>query len=292
MANSIKSDTRRLALILLFMPFALWITLLIVLPHIGMFVLSLKEKVAPRVYEYGFENYINFAQEPIYWNTLLRTGTVSLLVTFLALLIGFPVAYYIAKIAGNRTKGALFLLCLIPLWVSDLIRAFGWILLLRETGVISSALQASGIIDGPIEMLYNDATVIMGLVYTVVLFMIVPLVSTLDGMNDEMIEAGYNLGGSGLTVLRRIIIPYAMPGIVAGCIVVFMMSAGSYLTPILLGGKNSSWFTEQIYDQFISRYNWESGAAFGFVLLIFTSMVVWLGLKLSGQTLSSTVAKS
>ena len=292
MASSTAKDAKRLALILLFMPFALWITLLILLPHIGMFILSLKEKVAPRVYEYGLDNYINFAQEPIYWNTLLRTGSVSLLVTLLALLIGFPVAYYIAKIAGHRTKGALFLLCLIPLWVSDLIRAFGWILLLRETGVISSALQASGLIDTPIEFLYNDATVIMGLVYTVVLFMIVPLVSTLDGMNDEMIEAGYNLGGSGFTVLRRIIIPYAMPGIVAGCIVVFMLSAGSYLTPILLGGKNSSWFTEQIYDQFISRYNWESGAAFGFVLLVFTSLVVWLGLKLSGQTLSSTVAKN
>jgi len=129
-----------------------------------------QEKVAPRVYEYGFDNYINFAQEPIYWNTLLRTGSLSLLVTLLALLIGFPVAYYIAKLAGNRSKGALFLLCLIPLWVSDLIRAFGWILLLRETGVVSTSLQASGIIDTPIEFLYNDATVIMGLVYTVVLF--------------------------------------------------------------------------------------------------------------------------
>lgn len=290
--DAYNGNTKKLTLFLLFAPFAMWIVLLIVLPHIGMLVLSLKEKVAPRVYEYGFDNYINFLMEPIYWNTLLRTGSMSLLVTFLALLIGFPVAYYIAKLAGNRSKGALFLLCLIPLWVSDLIRAFGWILLLRETGVVSSSLQSIGIIDQPVEFLYNDATVIMGLVYTVVLFMIVPLVSTLDGMNDELIEAGYNLGGNGFTVLRRIIIPYAMPGIVSGCIVVFMLTAGSYLTPILLGGKNSSWFTEQIYDQFISRYNWESGAAFGFVLLLFTSAVVWLGLKLSGQTLSSTVAKS
>ena len=287
-----NSDTKRLGLLLLFTPFVLWIALLVIIPHIGMFILSLKEKVAPRVYEYGLDNYINFASEPIYWNTLLRTGVMSLLVTFLALLIGFPVAYYIAKIAGKRSKGALFLLCLIPLWVSDLIRAFGWILLLRETGVISKSLQGLGLINTPVEFLYNDATVVMGLVYTVVLFMIVPLVSTLDGMDNEMVEAGYNLGGNTLTVLRRIIIPYAMPGIVSGCIVVFMLTAGSYLTPILLGGKNSSWFTEQIYDQFITRYNWESGAAFGFVLLTFTSIVVWLGLKLSGQTLSSTVARS
>ncbi|KGF70013.1 spermidine/putrescine ABC transporter permease [Hoeflea sp. BAL378] len=287
-----QNDIKRLSLYLLFAPFALWIALLIILPHAGMLYISLREKVAPRVYEFGLGNYINFFNEPIYWNTLIRTGSMSLLVTVLALLLGFPIAYYIAKIAGYRTRGALFLMCLIPLWVSDLIRAFGWILLLRETGIISSSLQWAGVISTPIEFLYNDATVIVGLVYTVILFMIVPLVSTLDGMDDSMIEAGYNLGGNGPTVLRRIIIPYAMPGIVSGCIVVFMLTAGSYLTPILLGGKNSSWFTEQIYDQFITRYNWESGAAFGFVLLAFTSLVIWIGLKLSGQTLSSTVARS
>ncbi|WP_417680337.1 ABC transporter permease [Roseibium sp.] len=287
-----QKDFRRLALILLFAPFALWIILLIVLPHIGIIALSLREKVAPRVYEFGFGNYMDFLNEPIYWNTLLRTGSMSLLVTALALLIGFPIAYYIAKLAGNRTRGALFLLCLIPLWVSDLIRAYGWILLLRETGVISSFLQWAGLVDQPIEFLYNDVTVIIGLVYTVILFMIVPLVSTLDGMDNSMIEAGYNLGGNGFTVLRRIIIPYAMPGIVSGCIVVFMLTAGSYLTPILLGGKNSSWFTEQIYNQFITRFNWEAGAAFGMLLLLFTSVVIWLGLKLSGQTLANTVAKS
>ena len=287
-----QQDIKRLSLILLFMPFALWILLLIVLPHIGMGVLALREKVAPRVYEFGLGNFIDFAQEPIYWNTLLRTGSMSLLVTALALIAGFPIAYYIAKIAGRRSRGALFLLCLVPLWVSDLIRAFGWILLLRETGVISRVLQTVGLLDGPVELLYNDVTVIIGLVYTVILFMIVPLVSTLDGMDNAMIEAGYNLGGNGFTVLRRIIVPYAMPGIVSGCIIVFMLTAGSYLTPILLGGKNSSWFTETIYEQFITRYNWESGAAFGFLLLVFTSTVVWLGLKLSHQTLAGTVARS
>ncbi|HEY9566557.1 MAG TPA: ABC transporter permease [Thalassobaculum sp.] len=285
-------DIRRLSLILLFAPFALWILLLIVLPHLGMGVLALREKIGPRQYQFGFGNFVEFLQEPIYWNTLLRTGSMSLLVTALALLIGFPIAYYIAKVAGGRTRGALFLVCLIPLWVSDLIRAFGWILLLRETGVVSSSLQALGLIEGPVELLYNDVTVVIGLVYTVILFMIVPLVSTLDGMDNAMIEAGYNLGGSGFTVLRRIIVPYAMPGIVAGCIIVFMLTAGSYLTPILLGGKYSSWFTETIYAQFITRYNWESGAAFGFLLLAFTSAAVWIGLKLSGQTLAGTVARS
>jgi len=285
-------DAKRLTLILLFAPFALWIVLLILLPHIGMGVLSLREKVAPRVYEFGFDNYLDFFREPIYWHILSRTAGISIVVTFLALIIGFPVSYYIAKIAGPRSKGALFMFCLIPLWVSDLIRAFGWILLLRETGAISGILQWTGLVSQPVEFLYNDAAVIVGLVYTVMLFMIVPLTSTLEGMDDAMVEAGYNLGGNGFTVLRRIIIPYAMPGIVSGCIIVFMMTAGSYLTPVLLGGKYSSWFTQTIYDQFITRYNWESGAAFGFLLLIFTSLVVWIGLKLSGQSLSTTVARS
>lgn len=286
-----SSDASRLTLILLFTPFALWIILLIILPQIGVGWLSLREKLGPREYAFGFGNYLDFFREPIYWNTLLRTAWISVLVTILALFIGFPVAWYIAKIARQRSRAALFLMCLIPLWVSDLVRAFGWILLLRETGIISGALQWAGLSSGPVELLYNDITVVIGMVYTVVLFMIVPLVSTLDGMDNALLEAGYNLGGSRITVFRRIVIPYAMPGIVAGCIITFMLAAGSYLTPILLGGKNSMWFTEQIYEQFVTRYNWESGATFGVLLLVFTSGVVWLGLRLTGQNLASTVAK-
>ena len=284
-------DAGRLSLILLFTPFVLWIGLLIILPQLGIGYVSLREKITYNEYSWGLKNYWGLIGEPVYRNTLFRTAWMSVLVTGLALLSGFPIAYYIAKIARERSRAALFLMCLIPLWVSDLVRAYGWIVLLRESGVISTALVRWGIIDQPIEMLYNDITVIIGLVYTVILFMIVPLVSTLQGMDDALLEAGYNLGGSRLTVLRRIIIPYAMPGIVSGCIITFMLTAGSYLTPILLGGKNSSWFTEQIYNQFITRYNWESGSAFGVALLIFTSLVVWLGLRLTGQSLATTVAK-
>ena len=287
-----KKDAERLSLILLLTPFLLWIVLLIIVPHIGIAALSLREKLGPREYTYGLANYVEFINEPIYWNTLLRTAVISILVTVLTLIVGFPIAYYIAKIAKQQTRAALFLLCLIPLWVSDLVRALGWILLLRETGVVSSVLQWAGLVSGPVELLYNDVTVVFGLVYNVVLFMIVPLVSTLDGMDNSLIEAGYNLGGSRLTVFRRIIVPYAMPGIVAGCIVVFMLTAGSYITPVLLGGKNSMWFTEKIYNQFITRYNWESGATFGILLLAFTSFTVWLGLRVSGQKLSTTVARS
>jgi spermidine/putrescine transport system permease protein len=164
-------------------------------------------------------------------------------------------------------------------------------ILLRETGVVSSALQWLGLASGPIEFLYNDAAIMVGLVYTSMLFMVVPLVTTLDSLDDSYIEAGYDLGGNGFAVMREIVVPHAMPGIVSGCIVVFMLSLGNYLTPILLGGKDSLWFTEQIYAQFITRFNWEQGSAFGFLLLILSSLIVWAGLKLTRQTLGETVGQ-
>ncbi|KGM87391.1 ABC-type spermidine/putrescine transport system, permease component I [Roseovarius mucosus DSM 17069] len=276
---------------LLFAPFAAWIALLIVIPHIDMLILSLREKVAPRVYETGFRNYADFAATWVYPWTLLRTVVFSIIATVLTFLIGFPVAYYIAKIAQGRTKAALFMLCLLPFWVSEIVRVFGWMLLLRETGLISNALQGLGLTSGPVELLYNDAAILIGLVYTSMLFMIVPLISTIDGMDDALVEAGYDLGGNGWTVMTRIVIPYAMPGIIAGSIVVFMLALGNYLTPTLLGGKSGQWFTAQIYSQFITRFNWELGSAFGFILLATSSALVWLLLRLSGQSLSNTLGR-
>lgn len=286
-----NSDKSKLGFILLLAPLLIWLLTLIVLPHVGMFIVSLREKVGIREYETSFANYAVFFNEPLYWNTFARTAYMSITSTILTLLIGFPVAYYIAKLTRGRTKTTLFLMCLIPFWVSELVRTFGWMILLRETGVLSSFLQYIGAVGGPIEFLYNDAAIMTGLVYTSMLFMVVPLVTTLDSLDDSLIEAGYDLGGSSLSILREIIIPHAMPGIVSGCIVVFMLSLGNYLTPILLGGKDSLWFTGLIYNQFITRFNWELGSAFGFLLLGLSSLIVFLALKLSGQSLGKTMGR-
>ncbi|HFQ16115.1 MAG TPA: ABC transporter permease [Rhodobacteraceae bacterium] len=282
---------KRLGLILLLAPLLIWLLALIVIPHIDMFLLSMREKLGPGNYQTSTANYMTFFREPLYWNTFARTAIMSIATTAITLLVAFPVSYYIAKLARGKIRAALFTLCLLPFWVSELVRTFGWMILLRETGVISNLLQWLGLARGPVEMLYNDATIMVGLVYTSMLFMVVPLVTTLDSLDDSFVEAGYDLGGNGWSVLREIVIPHAMPGIVSGCIVVFMLSLGNYLTPILLGGKSSLWFTEQIYDQFITRFNWEQGAAFGFLLLILSSVIVWTGLKLSGQTLSTTMGE-
>lgn len=282
-------DQAKLGLVLLLMPLLLWLSLLIIIPHIDMFLVSLRERVGVREYETGLSNYITFFTEPLYIRTFARTAIMSVLATVLTLIIAFPISYYIAKIARGRLQATLFLLCLLPFWVSELVRTFGWIILLRETGIISNVLQYLGLTEGPVEMLYNDAAMMVGLIYTSMLFMVVPLVTTLESLDDSMIEAGYDLGGNGFTVMREIVVPHAVPGIVSGCIVVFMLSLGNYLTPTMLGGKDSLWFTELIYSQFIVRFNWELGAAFGFLLLGLSSFIVWAGLKLTGQTLEKTM---
>lgn len=289
--GAVKARTARprLGLYLLLAPVVLWLGLLIVMPLAEMMAISLRQRIGPGQYQFSLANYVNFFTEPLYWNTFARTALFSLLVTALTLVLAFPISYYIAKLARGRAKGVLFVLCLLPFWVSELVRTLGWIIILRETGLLSTALQALGLASRPVEFLYTDAAMVLGLVYTSLLFMVVPLVTTLEGLPDEVVEAGYDLGGNGFVVLREIVVPFAMPGIVAGSIVVFMLTLGNYVAATLLGGKSSLWFTEQIYTQFITRFNWEQGAAFGFVLLGFSSLAVWIGLRLTGQSLSSTL---
>lgn len=269
-----------------FLPVALWLLLLIVLPHAELLRLSF---TSSRPGGFTLQNYMAFFSEPIYWLTFVRTAFYSVIVTFLVMVIALPVAFYITKVARVRAGGFLMVLILVPFWVSELIRVYGWIILLRESGVINRLFTSIGLFSRPIEMLYNDVTMIMGLVYTSMLFMVVPIVGVMDALDDSLIEAAYDLGASKTAIWRTIIIPHCMPGMVSGGIIVFMLVLGSYLTPNLMGGKNSLWFTEQIYNQIILYFNWNQGAAFGFLLLLLSSMIIWVALKITGQNLREVV---
>jgi spermidine/putrescine transport system permease protein len=280
----------KLGFFIFFIPVFLWLFLLIILPQIDLLLMSLKVENDVGDMVWSFNNYNAFFKENIYWYTFVRTATYSILVTFLTFVVTFPIAFYITKVVSPKYKGFLTILLLMPFWVSELVRVYGWMILLRESGVINYYLMQFGLIDKPIEMLYNDISMIMGLVYTSMLFMIVPLISALDGMDDSYIEAALDLGASKFVIFFKIIIPYAAPGIVSGSIVVFMLTLGNYLTPNLMGGKNSLWFTEQIYNQFIASFNWNQGAAFGFLLLILSSLIIWIGLKISKQNLSKALS--
>jgi spermidine/putrescine transport system permease protein len=282
----------RLTLLLLMAPALVWLVGLVILPHFELAILSLRTRVAPRVYEIGLDQYRTFIDEPLYWHPVVRTAAMSIVATFCTLLVAFPTAWYIAKIARGRIKSLLLVLCLIPFWVSETVRTLGWMILLRESGVLPRLMVHLGITAAPVEMLYHDATILVGLVYTSLLFMIVPLVGALESLDDSLIEAAYDLGGTGWSIVRQIVVPHAAPGIVAGSIIVFMLTIGNYLTPTLLGGKNSLWFTEQIYTQFITRFNWEQGAAFGFLLLLLSTAIVWIGLKLSRQSFGDVMRRA
>ncbi len=277
------------ALLFFLTPVLLWLILLIVLPQIDLLIMSFRFENDDGRMVWSFTNYLNFFEEPIYWLTFVRTAVYSVLVTFLTFVIALPIAFYITKVVSPRYQGFLTLLLLLPFWVSELVRVYGWMILLRESGVFNHFLIKLGILAKPVEMLYQDSTMILGLVYTSMLFMVVPLLAVLDSLDNSLIEAAYDLGANMWTILFKIIIPHATPGIVSGAIVVFMLTLGNYLTPNLMGGKNSLWFTEQIYNQFIASFNWNQGSAFGFLLLFLSSMVIWLGLKLSRQKLGKVV---
>ncbi len=283
-----KSKTRKIrwSFIIFFIPVALWLLLLIVLPHIELLRISLTSTSTDG---FTLDNYKAFFLEPIYWLTFVRTAVYSIIVTAIVLVISMPVAFYITKISKIKTQGLLMILILVPFWVSEMIRVYGWMILLRESGVINSIMLKLGIFNQPIEMLYNDITMIMGLVYTSMLFMIVPIIGVLGSLDDSLIEAAHDLGAKKLAIWKEIIIPYCMPGIMSGSIIVFMLVLGSYLTPKLMGGKNALWFTEQIYNQIIVYFNWEQGSAFGFLLLILSSMIIWVALKLTKQSFSEVV---
>ncbi|HEX4153183.1 MAG TPA: ABC transporter permease [Steroidobacteraceae bacterium] len=282
----------RLGLGLLLAPAMLWLGALIILPHVDLAVLSFRERVGPRHYVPSLAQYRTFFVEPLYWHVFVRTAVMSVIATFFTLLLAFPVAWYIAKLAKGRTGSLLFIVCLIPFWVSETVRTLGWMILLRESGVLPSVLVKLGITTVRPELLYHDATIMVGLVYTSMLFMLIPLVSSLESLDNSLIEAAYDLGAGGLTTLRTIVIPHAAPGITAGCIVVFMLTLGNYLTPTLLGGKSSQWFTEQIYNQFITRFNWEQGAALGFLLLGLSTALVMIGLRLAGQRFGDVMRRT
>ena len=277
---------------LLLAPALLWLGALIVLPHVDLAFLSFRERVSPRHYIPSLAQYKTFFLEPLYWRVFVRTAVMSVIATFLTLLLGFPIAWIIAKLAQGKASSLLFILCLIPFWVSETVRTLGWMILLRESGVLPSLLVKLGVTAVPVELLYHDATILVGLVYTSLLFMVIPLISSLESLDNSLIEAAYDLGASGATILRTIVIPHAAPGITAGCIVVFMLTLGNYLTPTLLGGKNSQWFTEQIYTQFITRFNWEQGAAFGFLLLALSTAMVVIGLKIAGQRFGDVMQRT
>ncbi len=280
---------RNLTLFILLLPGLLWILMLIVIPQFSMFIDSFKFR--PIYHKKGFtlENYAYFFTNLLYIKIFLKTLGVAILITFVSFLVCFPIAFYIAKVAKPDMARKIFILVIIPFWVSELIRTFSWMIILGDHGVINRFLMMLHLRTEPITLLYNNFSVTVGLVYNYLLFMILPIYSTLEGMDNSLMEAAQDLGANRFNVMRRIVIPYSLPGIMSGSIMVFMLSVGTYIAPTLLGGTKEIWFTELIYNKFFKAMNWRLGSALAFTLLILTLLFIFLVIKIAGLKLTDVI---
>ena len=204
------------------------------------------------------ESYRRLA-DPLYGIILLRTFWIAGVSSLLCMLLGFPLALFISR-SGAR-KNLYLSLVILPFWTSFLVRTYAWMFLLRDTGLINTALQSMGLIHGPLPLLYNDGAVILGLVYSYLPFMVLPLYATLERLDPNLLEAAADLGAKPGATMLRVVLPLCAPGIRAGSVLVFIPCLGAYLTPDLLGGGKSVMAGNLIQNQFTNARDWPFGSA-------------------------------
>ncbi len=198
---------------------------------------------------------------------ILRSVYLAGLTTAICLILGFPVAWYLVCQDDNRRRTLLFLVTL-PFWINTLIRTYCWVLILRDEGLANGLLKAAGVISTPLPLLYNDASILLGLVYTFLPFMVLPIYSTLERIDPRLIEAAYDLYANRGAVFARVIWPLARPGALVGASLVFAPSLGSFLAPDLLGGGKKLLIGSLVQMQFTSSRNWPFGAALSILVTI------------------------
>lgn len=219
------------------------------------------------------ENYVRLL-DPLYGGILVRSFAISLVSTLICLVLGFPLALFIAR--SGRHRNLYLNLVMIPFWTSFLVRTYAWMFLLRDTGLINTALLAVGIIREPLPLLYNDGAVVLGLVYGYLPFMVLPLYTTLEKLDRSLIEAAADLGARPWTTFTHVMLPLSMPGIRAGSILVFISCIGAYLTPDLLGGSKTIMIGNVIQNQFTAARDWPFGAACSLGLMLLVMLLLKL----------------
>jgi spermidine/putrescine transport system permease protein len=201
-------------------------------------------------------------------------------VTALCFLIAYPMAYFMAKIAKPSSVPTLLLLIFVPLWVSEVLRAFAWWIILAFKGPLNSLLLALGLIEDPVRWITDYDAVVIGLIYTYVLFMLFPVYNAISSLDTNQIEAAEDLGAPWWKIHWRIVLPHAKPGVASGSVMVFMLSAGSLLVPSILGSTTSQWFTQTINQWFNDALDWNTASAYAFLLLflctVFVAFAMWI----------------
>jgi spermidine/putrescine transport system permease protein len=221
--------------------------------------------------------------DPLYIRILLRSFWMALAATLGCLILAFPAALFISR--ADRYKNFYLMLVMLPFWTSFLVRTYAWMFLLRDTGLINAILAGIGLIRSPLPLLYNDGAVLVGLIYGYLPFMVLPIYATLERLDHSFIEAAADLGARPLTTLFRVIIPLSRPGIVAGCILVFIPCLGAYLTPDLLGGGRSVMVGTLVQNQFTTARDWPFGSAVSIILMIAVMLGAWALLRRNSEQL-------
>ncbi len=261
-------------------PGMLWLVLFFLVPLLIMAAYSLMPRGTYGGVRPGFtlEHYRRFF-DPLYLAILQRTVVWSFVCTAVCLLLGYPVAYLVAR--SGRWRAVLLFLVVLPFWTSFLVRTFAMIFLLRDSGLVNTVLLRLGLIEAPLTLLYTPFAVLLGLVYGFLPFMILPIYASLEKLDPTLLEAAETLGAPPLAGFRRITLPLSLPGVVAGCFLVFIPAMGSFLTSDLLGGAKELMVGNLIQNQFAAARNWPFGSAASFVVtaLVLVAVMVYLRVR-------------
>ena len=262
---------------LMIAPLFLWVFAFVVAPTVIMLVYSFSKRgtLGGVVLEFTTENYLAVFDRT-YLQIVMRSIAFSGLTTALCLLMGYPVAYFIGR-AEERWRNRLLMLVMIPFWTSFLIRTYAWVTILKTNGLLNGLLMQMQLIQQPFEMLYTPGAVILGLVYTFLPFMILPIYSSVEKLDNALVEAAFDLGAGPLRAFSRVIIPMTYPGIAAGVLLVFVPALGLYAVNDVLGGGRVDMIGNVIENQFKGNArNWPFGAALGISLMAAFAVAYWL----------------
>lgn len=224
--------------------------------------------------QYGINNFLEVFTDFVNRTAFVNTTTIAMLTTVTAAVVAYPLAYYIARFGGEY-KNQLAMLVMIPFWTNFIVRVYGWKIILGSRGVVNSALMSVGVINEPLGWIINtEFSIWLGLTYLWLPFMILPLYTSLEKIDDAIIEAAYDLGASRYAVFRRIILPLSISGLVGGTIFVFIFSMGAYIVPAMLGGGTLFVGTRIAYEFGIGG-DWPMGAALGSILMLIVGSLIW-----------------
>jgi putative spermidine/putrescine transport system permease protein len=253
-----------------------------VVPYADMLAISLMQQSHRAAYNpvFTIENYTSLIESRFTWGVIWHTFWLGALTTAICLLLSYPIAYQMAR-APTRYRAALMILVIAPLLVGVLIRTYGWMILLQDTGIINQLLQVVGL--PPVHLMYNNTGVVIGLTHVFIPFMVLPIASTIQSIDPELELAARNLGAGPWRAFRRVVLPLSLPGVVAGTVLVFVLAVSSFVIPQLLGGFTVLTVPVLVIHTISELFNWPGGSAFAILFFAITTLVIWFYLRAIGR---------